>query len=75
MVKNRMAIRTQNPSARCRHFQHELTALVKGLRRDVRGVSEPRFEALLETSAEVLIGIRTAFAHYKAGRESAWKGK
>ena len=42
-------------------------------REDVEKVKEPRFQALLETTAEVLGGLETAFRHYSEGKERAWK--
>jgi hypothetical protein len=75
MVKSQTQSGTRQASARSRHFQRELSLLAKGLRRDIATAEDPRFQALLETSAEVLIGIRRAFAHYNAGREKAWNGR
>ena len=54
-------------------IQHKLADVVEFLRRDIENVSEPRFEALMETSAEVLIGLETAFRDYSVGKEKAWK--
>lgn len=50
-----------------------LDDLTKHLRDDVEAVSEPRAQALFETTAEVLIGLRTAFEHYDQGEETAWR--
>ncbi len=57
------------------------TANVKGmfdeiithLRQDASKVNEPKAQALFETSAEVLNGLRTAFEHYEAGVEPAMR--
>jgi hypothetical protein len=46
-----------------------LTELIDHLREDVGKVNEPKAQALFETSAEVLIGLRTAFEHYEGGSE------
>lgn len=40
--------------------------------RNVPKVREPRFQALLETTAEVLTGLETALKHYDEKREKAW---
>ncbi len=50
-----------------------LEALIDEARRDVHLVKEPKFQALLETSAEVLNGIRTAFEDYDRAVEPAWR--
>jgi hypothetical protein len=50
-----------------------LDDLVKHLRDDVEAVSEPRAQALFETTAEVVIGLRTAYDHDEQGEETAWR--
>jgi hypothetical protein len=54
-------------------IQARLTDLAEHLREDVRKVDEPRAKALFETAAEVLLGLRNAFADYEAGEEEAWR--
>lgn len=49
----------------------QLTELIDHLRADVERIVEPRFQALLETSAEVLQGVRSAFERYDEHRERA----
>jgi hypothetical protein len=62
-----------DPAVHSEHLQNDLTELIHHFRDDIERVSEPRFEALLETSAEVLVGIRTALKHYDQHEEKAWK--
>ena len=50
----------------------KLGELVEHLRGDIDKVSEARAQALFETSAEVLSGLRTAFVHYGEHQEKAW---
>ncbi|UQX12649.1 hypothetical protein [Candidatus Mycobacterium methanotrophicum] len=52
----------------------KLGELVGHLRGDIDKVSEPRAQALFETAAEVLTGLRTAFSHYGEHKEKAWTG-
>lgn len=52
----------------------KLGELVEHLRADIDKVSEPRAQALFETAAEVLSGLRTAFIHYGEHTEKAWTG-
>ena len=46
-----------------------LDELIDHLRQDMRQIAEPKAQALFETSAEVLQGLRTAFTHYEEGGE------
>jgi hypothetical protein len=52
----------------------KLDELSEHLRGDIEKVSEPRAQALFETAAEVLSGLRTAFIHYGEHKEKAWTG-
>jgi len=61
------------PRVHSENIQHRLTDLIDHLHTDIERVNEPRFQALLETSAEVISGLRTAFRHYDEGKETAWK--
>lgn len=63
---------SSDPAVHSRHLQDQLTELIDHLRADVNRVSEPRFQALLETGAEVLSGLRLAFIHYDQNAERAW---
>jgi hypothetical protein len=47
--------------------------LIDHLRADVGQFDEPKAQALFETSAEVLTGLETAFAHYEQGSEAAMR--
>jgi hypothetical protein len=64
---------TTDPKIHAQNMQNTLDDLVAQARRDVDHITEPRFQALLETTAEVLIGLRTAFRDYSEGKEKAWK--
>jgi len=50
-----------------------LSDLVEYLRGDIARVEEPRLQALLETSAEVLLGLRKAYKDYAVGTEAVWR--
>ena len=62
-----------HPGVHSQNIQRMLSDLIVPLRQDTVVVIEPRFGALLETSAEVLAGLKTAFEHYDQGKERAWK--
>jgi hypothetical protein len=50
-----------------------LDDLIRHLREDTREFDEPKAQALFETSAEVLGGLRMAFQHYESGAEAAMR--
>jgi len=56
-------MKTQNenssePRVHSEHIQQQLDELIQHARADIERVTEPRFQALLETSAEVLTGLK-----------------
>lgn len=72
-----LTMKTQNeksadPKVHSENIQRQLDELVQHVRADVERVNEPRFEALLETTAEVLTGLKTAYQHYDKKSEKAW---
>lgn len=62
----------RDPNHHAQNIQRMLTELIDHVRKDVGKVSEPKFQALLETSAEVLSGLRTAYEHYEKKSEAAF---
>jgi hypothetical protein len=65
---------SSDPQVHGDHIRQQLEELIQHARADVARVSEPRFQALLETTAEVLTGLKTAYQHYGEKREKAWGG-
>ena len=51
----------------------EMQHLVLHLRGDAAKVTQPKAQAMYETAAEVIEGLRTAFEHYEQGTEPAMK--
>lgn len=49
-------------------IQHQLDLLIRRVREDVARVPDPGFRALLETTAEVLLGLKSAYRHHE-GRQ------
>jgi hypothetical protein len=47
--------------------------LIEHLRKDIEKVTEPKAQALFETSAEVLNGLVKAFDDYEKKNEAAWR--
>lgn len=61
------------PTVHTRLMRERLEALIDHLREDVDKVEDPRAQALFETSAEVLTGLKTAYEHYEEKSEEAWR--
>jgi len=55
------------------NIQRMLTELIDHARQDSTKVSDPKAQALFETTAEVLTGLRKAFQDYEGRSEPAWK--
>ncbi len=66
-------IESVDPKIVSKTVQNEISDLIEQLRDEIEKVEEPRFQALLETTAEVLIGLRTAYRDYNLGTEKSWK--
>jgi hypothetical protein len=64
---------TTDPKAHAANIAEALSELIDHMRKDVDRVNEPKAQALFETGAEVLIGLRTAFEHYRSGAEKAMR--
>jgi hypothetical protein len=65
-------INSSDPRLHSLNVQSALSEIVDHLQYDTVLVNAPRFEALLETSREVLKGLRKAFEDYDAASEKAW---
>lgn len=53
--------------------QERLDTLVNQVRSEIANVREPKAQALLETTAEVLLGLKKAYEDYSRGGEKAWQ--
>lgn len=62
---------TNDPQHHVRHIQHMLDDVLNHCRSDSAKVNEPKAQALFETTAEVLLGLRTAYEHYATRAEPA----
>jgi len=58
-----------DPRYHTANIERMLEELVTHLRSDVKQVAEPKAQALFETAAEVLQGLKTAFNHYDKASE------
>lgn len=50
-----------------------LTETLELARKNVGKVNDPKAQALFETTAEVLGGLKNAYEHYEQRAEGAWK--
>jgi hypothetical protein len=62
-----------NPIHHTRKIKARMRQLIEHLREDVGKVTEPKAQALFETSAEVLTGLVKAFEDYEKKSEAAWR--
>lgn len=62
-----------DPRFHVQNIQTQLEALITHMRQDVKKVDDPKAQALFETSAEVLNGLKTAYVHFEQQSEAAWQ--
>lgn len=77
MWNRRNAVAQSKPSGTTRRIteqvKNQLNDTVNRARQDIGRVDDPKAEALLETTAEVLLGLMKAYDDYASGQESAWQ--
>ncbi len=64
-----------NPIHHTQKIKARMRQLIEHLREDVGKVTEPKAQALFETSAEVLTGLVKAFNDYEIKSEAAWRAE
>jgi hypothetical protein len=62
-----------SPRYHTNRIKNQLNDLIQHVREDANAVSDPQAQALFETSAEVLIGLRKAYDDFEQKSEPAWK--
>jgi len=62
-----------NPHHHTSKIKEMLNDVINHLREDVTKVSEPKAQAMFETTAEVLSRLIAAYSHYEQHSEQAWK--
>ena len=72
-----MATREQYSESDPRHHTMKIREMLRDVaqhaREDVGKVNDPKAQALFETTAEVLLGLSTAYEHFEQRSEEAWK--
>lgn len=66
---------SSDPKEHSEQIRSRLDDLSNHLREDISKFSDPKAKALFETAAEVVIGLRKAFADFESGDEPAWKDR
>jgi len=65
-----------NSSAETKHeleqVIHKLDALIEQVRTDIKDVKDGRTQGLLEATAEVLLGLKKAYADFTGGVKEPW---
>jgi hypothetical protein len=72
-VPDRMEFPESDPRHHTAKLKRMLTETLEHARQDVAKVSDPKAQALFETTAEVLGGLKLAYEHFEQGSEGAWK--
>ena len=72
-MPDRMQFAESDPRHHTAKLKQMLTETLEHARQDVAKVSDPKAQALFETTAEVLIGLKTAYEHFEQHAEGAWK--
>ena len=62
-----------NPAHHTHKLKAQMRQVIDHLREDIGKVTEPKAQALFETSAEVLSGLVKAFDDYERKSEKAWR--
>ena len=65
----------KHPIHHTQKIKARMRQLIEHLRDDVGKVTEPKAQALFETSAEVLTGLVKAFNDYEIKSEAAWRAE
>ncbi|MFI5072087.1 MAG: hypothetical protein ACHP8A_14475 [Terriglobales bacterium] len=62
-----------DPRHHTARIKQMLTEIMEHARQDVGKVNDPKAQALFETTAEVLAGLKKAYEHFEQHAEGAWK--
>lgn len=68
-----MEFQESDPRHYTAKIKRMLTETMEHARKDVANVSDPKAQALFETTAEVLAGLKKAYEHFEQHTEGAWR--
>jgi len=66
-------VRESDPRELTPRIKQLLTETLELARKNVGKINDPKAQALFETTAEVLGGLKKAYEHYEKQAEGAWK--
>ena len=72
-MTDRMQYAESDPRHHTLNIKDMLNETMQHMREDISKVSDPKAQALFETSAEVLGGLITAYDHFEQKSEGAWR--
>ena len=72
-MTDRMQYRESDPRHHTAKIKQMLTDVINHAREDVSKISDPKAQALFETTAEVLAGLRKAYEDFEQKNEEAWR--
>lgn len=72
-MSDQMQFPEGDPRNHTAKLKQMLSGIIEHARQDVGKVSDPKAQALFETTAEVLIGLKKAFEDFEQRAEPAWK--
>ena len=72
-MPDRMEFPESDPRHHTAKLKQMLTEVMEHARKDVAKVDDPKAQALFETTAEVLGGLKKAYEHFEQHLEGAWK--
>lgn len=72
-MTNQQTYPESDPRHHTAHLRQMLRDTADHARADISKVDDPQARALFETTAEVLIGLETAYRHFEEKSEPAWR--
>ena len=72
-MTDRMQFAEDDPRHHTSKLKQILTDTIKHAREDVTKVTDPKAQALFETTAEVLGGLEKAYDDFERREETAWR--
>ncbi|NUQ27161.1 MAG: hypothetical protein HOQ35_01405 [Acidobacteriaceae bacterium] len=72
-MTDRMQFSENDPRHHTAKLKDLLAQAAEHAREDVTKVTDPKAQALFETTAEVLLGLRKAYEDFEQGSEPAWR--
>lgn len=72
-MTDRMQYREDDPRHHTAKLKDMLSDVIQHAREDVGKIHDPKAQALFETTAEVLLGLRKAYEDFEQRSEQAWQ--